>query len=94
MSFWFDGHKLRSYDKFGKFHRSRWKRIVMESGVDWEEFIGDRAEAVNQFSLKQWMKFAEWLNDPVNGLGLYKQQSEYFRHRPHSQAPYERGITF
>lgn len=92
MSFWYDGHKLRSYDKFGKFHRMRWKRIVQEAGVNWDDFIGDKAEAVNQFSLKQWIKFEKSMNIPTNGTGLYKQKSEYFRYRPHSFEPYERGI--
>lgn len=92
MSFWYDGHRLRSYDKFGKFHRSRWKHIVMEAGVNWDDFIADKAEAVNQFSLKQWMKFEKALNDPRTGIGLQKQKAEYFRYRPHSEVPYERGI--
>lgn len=92
MSFWFDGHKLRSYDKFGKFHRMRWKNMVIEAGVNWDAFIGDKAEAVNQFSLKQWIKFANWMNDPVNGIGQFKEKSEYFRWREHSSTPYERGI--
>lgn len=92
MSFWFDGHKLRSYDKFGKHHRMRWKNQVIEAGVNWDAFIGDKAEAVNQFSLKQWIKFANWMNDPVGGIGQFKYQSEYFHHREHSSIPYERGI--
>lgn len=92
MSFWYDGHKLRSYDKFGKYHRMRWKRIVEEAGVNWEDFISDKAEAVNQFSLKQWIKFYQELNNPKTGTGLYKQKTEYFRYRPHSKIPYERGI--
>ena len=92
MSFWYDGHKLRSYDKFGKFHRMRWKNIVKEAGVNWDDFIHDKAEAVNQFSLTQWIKFAKALNDPTTGTGLYKQKSEYFHYRGHSEEPYERGI--
>jgi len=42
--------------------------------------------------LKQWIKFANAMNDPNTGTGLYKQKTEYFRYRPHSEVPYERGI--
>lgn len=94
MSFFFDGHKLNSYDNYHKFHRVRWKRHVMAEGIDWDEYITDTSRAVNEFNLRQWKKFEEWIKSP-DGLGRYKEKTEYFRYRPHRQEPYEdRGIKY
>lgn len=84
MTFWFDGRRLRAYDKFQKAVRLRFKNECRELGVDWDDFINDKAPAVNKFNLLQWLKFQEYLNTAGDrGLGMFKEkQEEYYRKHP------------
>lgn len=81
MTFWFDGKTLRSYDKFGKSVRRKFKREVMELGLDWDAFIGDKARVVNTWNLLQWLQYQEYLErKDGRGLGHFKaMQESYFR---------------
>jgi hypothetical protein len=79
MTFWFDGKTLRSYDKFGKHVRPRFKREAMELGVDWDMFMQDKAPAVNKWNLLQWLQYQEYLAmDNGRGLAKFKAQQENF----------------
>lgn len=81
MTFWFDGRTLRSYDKFGKNVRRKFKREVMDLGLDWDKFINEHAKTVNRWNLLQWLQYQEYLNDTSGrGLGHFKaMQEHYFR---------------
>jgi hypothetical protein len=90
MTFWFDGHRLRAYDKFSKNVRRRFKRECMELGVDWEKFMADKAPAVNKFNLLQWIQYQKFMNTKgAQGIGQYKEQQEsFFREHPNYREIY------
>jgi hypothetical protein len=79
MTFWFDGKTLRAYDKFGKSVRRRFKMEARELGVDWDNFMADKAPAVNKWNLLQWLQYQEYLAlDNGRGLARFKANQESF----------------
>lgn len=79
MTFWFDGRHLRSYDKFGKWVRARFKNEVKSYGLDWDRFMDDHAYEVNSFSLINWLKFQQYLEEEGKLGRLKKKQEEFWR---------------
>jgi len=77
MTFWFDGRHLRAYDKFNKWVRARFKREVKGYGLNWDRFMDDHAYETNSFSLIQWLKFQEYLEEQGK-LGQFKEKQEQF----------------
>ena len=78
MTFYFDGRDLRSYDKFNKWIRLRFKNEVKGLGISWDDFMDDKPSAINAFNLIQWLKFQNYLNDETKGLGKLKKKQEEF----------------
>lgn len=82
MTFYFDGRDLRSYDKFNKWIRLRFKNEVKNLGISWDDFMDDKARAVDSWNLAQWVKFQEYLDDEERGLGKFKRvQEAYWRNK-------------
>lgn len=87
MTFWFDGKTLRAYDKFGKSVRRRFKMEARDLGVDWDNFMADKAPAVNKWNLLQWQQYAEYLSeDNGRGLAKFKGQQETFFKKTEGQS--------
>lgn len=79
MTFYFDGHRLRAYDKFGKKIRKQFKHECIEMGIDFDLFIQDKAAVVNQFNLLQWLRFSNFLEEKGDrGIGMFKESQESF----------------
>ena len=78
MTFWFDGQHLRAYDKFQKWVRLRFKNEVKDLGISWIDFLDDKPYAINGFNLAQWLKFQNYLDSEVTGLGKFKKHQEQF----------------
>jgi hypothetical protein len=79
MTFYFDGHRLRAYDKFGKKVRKQLKHECIELGLDHDKFVGDVAATVNTFNLLQWKRFSDYLTTRGDGgIGMFKDSQESF----------------
>jgi len=77
MTFWFDGRHLRAYDKFNKWVRARFKNEVKSYGLNWDRFMDDHAYETNSFSLIQWLKFQDYI-EQEGKLGQFKNKQEKF----------------
>lgn len=85
MTFYFDGRTLRSYDKFQKWVRLRFKNEVKNIGISWDEFMDDKPQAVNAFNLTQWLRFQDYLDSEGSGLGMLKKKQEQFWREKHGE---------
>jgi hypothetical protein len=83
MTFYFDGRELRSYDKFNKWIRCEFKSEVKNLGINWDEFMDDKARAVDNWNLYQWVTYQKYMESEGWGLGGYKKHQEQFWRERH-----------
>jgi hypothetical protein len=77
MTFYFDGRELRSYDKFNKWVRVKFKNEVKNLGINWDDFMDDKSTAIDAWNLAQWVAFQKYV-DEDGRLGRYKMAQEDF----------------
>jgi hypothetical protein len=83
MTFYFDGRELRSYDKYNKWIRCRFKSDVKNLGLSWDGFMDDKAKDIDSWNLYQWTAYQRYMETPGEGLGGFKTSQEAFWRNKH-----------